>query len=106
MTNASFSNYVALPNSDKKPLAGAQETGMPDPNELMQVSIYVRPKSSTPLPTNPSTPMTREQYASTYGADQADIDQIVAFAQANGLTVVQTDLTRRVDIRRIGAVGA
>ncbi len=96
MANESFSAYVALPNSAKQPLPGAQESGTLNPNESMQISIYVRPKSANPLPETPATPMTREDYAGAYGADPADIAQIVAFAQAHGLTVVQTDLTRRV----------
>ncbi len=87
MASDYFSQYVSLPNSAKQPLPGAQESGTLDPNEPMQVSIYVRPKSANPLPATPTTPMSREEYASTYGADPADIAQIVAFAQAHGLTV-------------------
>jgi kumamolisin len=88
--------YVALPNSERKPVPGAQESGTLDPNELVEVSIYLRPKSPLPAPAEADQTMTREQYAAAYGADQADVDKIVAFARDHGLNVVQTDLARRV----------
>lgn len=104
MSNPFAQPYVALPNSEKQAVPGAQEVGDVDPNEVTQVSIYLRPGTSAP-PLESAGTMTREQYAATYGADPADVARIVAFAQTHGLTVVQTDLARRVIVLK-GTVGA
>ena len=39
--------------------------------------------------------LTQDEYASTYGADPADLAKVEAFAQAHGLVVVQTSVARR-----------
>ncbi len=96
MANEHMMNYVELPNSAKQALPGGQESGTLDPHEQMEISIYLRPRAGQPLSLAPDARMTREEYAASYGADPADVAQIVAFAQAHGLTVVQTDLARRV----------
>jgi kumamolisin len=88
--------YVALPESARSAVPGAQMTGAVDPNEVIQVSLYLRPKAAPDVPTGPGRLTTREAFATNFGADPADVAKVTAFAEAHGLRVVQSDLTRRV----------
>lgn len=100
-----FGNRVALPGSDKKPLADAKRVGDLHPDERIEVTVRVRPRSGadlshhiTALASGDSTSgdhLTREQYAERYGADPKDIAAVEDFARANGLAVVQSSAARR-----------
>jgi kumamolisin len=102
---ADHKNRVALPGSERSARSGSRVVGAPDPNELIEISILLRPR--TPLESLASTKelgagtpqerhyLSREQFAATYGADPKDVAQIEAFAHEHNLTVVQTDLARR-----------
>ena len=98
-------NLVALPGSERYPRPGARQIGTPDPNELIQVSVILRPR--TPLDELKSSKelgatlprdrkyLTREEFATRYGADPADVAKVEAFAYQNNLTVVEESLPRR-----------
>lgn len=88
--------YVALPESMRQTVPNAQLMGTIDPNERIQVSLYLRPKAPPAPPAGGAAMMTREEYAAKFGADPADVAKVEAFAQANGLQVTQRDLTRRM----------
>jgi kumamolisin len=47
------------------------------------------------LPPSQRTYLTSEEFESTYGADPADVQQIVQFAQQHHLQVLGTDLSQR-----------
>ncbi len=97
----------------KRPLVGStrprKEThkllGPADPSRRLGVTVVVcRSASSPPLPdltTWHNTPiaqrraLTRQEYVNRYGATDADIDQVHAFAAAYGLTVVESHPGRR-----------
>lgn len=106
MAIPSYSTYVALPGSEREPAPGAQVVGPVDPNEQIEVTIRLRARASASdlaaqaaamgaQPLEDRTYLTPEQYAALYGADQADVDKVVAFARVAGLTVVGTDLAAR-----------
>ena len=104
-TTAQDKNLVALPGSARQPRSGAREVGAPDPNQIIQVSVILRPR--TPFeqlrsrkelgPTHPRDRqyMTREECAARHGADAADLAKVEAFAYQNNLTVVEESLPRR-----------
>lgn len=103
---AEHKNRVPLPGSERSTRSGSRVVGAPDPNELIQISVLLRPR--TPLESLTSTKelgtgtpqerryLSREQFAATYGADPKDVALIEAFAHDHNLTVVGADLARRM----------
>jgi kumamolisin len=96
--------YVALERSEKAAMPGAHRVSPADPKETLSVSIRLRPRpDASPLSIDNLTEapilqrpyFTRQEYAEKYGAIQSDIDQVTAFAKANGLKVVETSQARR-----------
>jgi len=98
-------NYRALTASQRNPRSGAKRTGSVDPNEVFTVSVRVRRRPDAPALPDPAnvaaTPqgekgyLSREDFASEYGASQADLDKVAAFAHSNGLEVVESSIPRR-----------
>src|SRR6266851_539851 len=92
--------YRALANSERPPAPGVVRMGPMDPKETLSVSIRVRRRLDGPSLPNLNTLaaasltqrgyLSREDFAASYGAAQADLDQVVAFAQSQGLTVAET----------------
>src|ERR1700688_1810119 len=96
--------YSKVANSDKSAAMGASRVGPADPKEVLTVSIRVRKPAGAPAidlnaltaaPRGQRQHLSREEYAQRYGAAQADVDQITAFAKANNLKVVEISLPRR-----------
>jgi len=96
---------VDIQGSEKKALSGAKIVGSVPDDERFEVTIRLRSKnpsdpvsSSSPfvdtLPQN-RTYISRDDFNTTYGADPQDIAKIEAFAQENGLVVVETSPERR-----------
>jgi kumamolisin len=99
--NMAFDKYVKVPGSERKPMPGATQAGSLDPNEVMQVTLTLRPRA--PGSKQPSLDklvstgqrLTREEYAACYGADPSDVQQVEVFAAAYGLAVGQVNLAAR-----------
>ncbi|HTV91882.1 MAG TPA: S53 family peptidase [Verrucomicrobiae bacterium] len=71
-----------------------------DPNERVTVTVRVRSKhASPPLPGH----LSREEFASAYGAGEGDLERVDAFANDYGLRVVERDAARRT-VRLEGTV--
>lgn len=97
--------YRALANSERPPEVEAVRVGSADPKEILSVSILVRRRPDGPALPDPNilaatSPakrkyLSREEFAASYGAAQADLDQVTAFAQSQGLTVTDTNAARR-----------
>src|SRR6516225_6380376 len=96
---------VPLAGSERRPRAGAREVGVPDPNERILVSVLLRPRTpleelasrkemSSSLPRKRQY-LSREEFATRYGADPADVAKVEAFAHQHNLTVVEASLARR-----------
>jgi kumamolisin len=109
MSSRRYSAYVPVPGSDRQPVPGAQVVGPVDPDEQIEVTLLLRMRASAgdlaaqaaamgAEPPDERTLLTPEEYAARYGADPADVEQVVAFAQALGLRVVSTDLAARTVI--------
>ena len=103
--NPANASRVPLSGSERFPRSGARQTGTPDPNEQIQVSIRLRLRTSlatlkssnalgATLPKDRQY-LTREEFAARYGADPADVVKVEAFAHQYNLTVVDVSLPRR-----------
>jgi kumamolisin len=92
---------VPLPLSERHAPAGAVVSEDVDPNETLSVTLYVRRRPGQPElpePDNPTslTPtLSDEEFAAMYGADQADIDRVVQFAERAGLHVTESSPIKR-----------
>ena len=96
---------VAVPGSERKPLPHAQQLHAPLPNERLEVTVRLRPKTPLPAATDTSaladllpqqrTYLSREDLEHHYGANPQDIKQVVDFAQEHGLVVVQSSAAQR-----------
>ena len=99
-----FEKYTKLPGSERKPMAGGTQAGSLDPNEVMQVTLALRPRAPGPKQVSldklvaSGGRLSRDEYAARYGADPADVRQVEAFASAHGLAVAQVDLAARTVI--------
>ena len=99
------SGYRPLVGSERRPLPGARRIGPAEQNEIVSVSVYVRPRpGAPPLPdmTHWMTPrpsgrdfLSHEEFARRHGAAQGDFDRVSAFARANDLTIDDVDSARR-----------
>jgi len=90
--------------SKRDPLPGARAIEKADPTERLEVSILLRRQTGDTLKDRmlkmiggdrSTGHMSREDFATQYGASTADINAVTNFAGAHGLTVVQTDAARR-----------
>jgi kumamolisin len=104
-----FDHYVAIPGTERQPMAGATKSEASDPNESMSVTVVLRrrpPKKNTPPLAelvHRGERLTRRQFATRFGAAPEDIKKVEAFAQANGLTVESVNPAART-LRLSGTV--
>lgn len=90
-----------VPGSERQAIPGSEVLGDAEPTEEATVTVVVRSKrSGMPLPGS----MSREAFAQAYGANEADLVKVEAFARAHGLTVVEQSVARRSVLLR-GNVG-
>jgi len=90
----------AVPGSERKPLPGAVPIEPTAPDERIEVTVLVRRRNAEALQAHATTGgsgehLDHDDFVKKYGADQADIDKVAAFAEAHGLAVVVTNLGRR-----------
>ncbi len=96
-----FDKYVKVPGSEREPMRGATKAGSLDPNEVMQVTLVLRQRSSGHKHASldelvaRGERISREEYGARYGADPADVQQVEAFAGAHGLALAQVNLAAR-----------
>ena len=94
----------ALKGSERQPIKGARSLGKADPNERLEVTVLLRHRAADALhdhvkqlhrTKNRPEHMKREDFASQFGADPRDIEEVKRFASLHGLAVVQEDAARR-----------
>ena len=88
-------SYVKLEDSAKAAPKAATNTNNLSPDQSMEVTMRIRRKQSIENHLKTGERYTREQYEETFGADDADIKKIEAFAHDNQLTVATIDKARR-----------
>jgi kumamolisin len=101
-------DYALLEGSERRPTSTAKLIGPVDPGEMIAVTVALRRrKDAEAIPTHDDvlrTPFSHGgrlppgEFAAKYGAHPDDIQQVVAFAEANGLRVVETHRARRTII--------
>src|SRR6185312_7259026 len=100
------SNKVPLARSHRDIPPGSKVVGSCSDDELMKITVVLRRRAPLPPPSaTAAPPLSREEFAQTYGADPADIQKVEEFASANGLTVGSTDVGRRTVVLS-GTAGA
>jgi kumamolisin len=103
------SNYVALKGSVHPHPKDHKKVGPTASSDQLTVTILLRRKvgaSKQPeIVGADALRPTRDQFVEARGADQAEIDKVVAFAKSAGLDVVESDAARRSVVVR-GLVAA
>ena len=84
-----YSNKVALPGSERTLMSGATLIGPTDPNQMVQVSIVLKPRQAIKPVEFRGRVLRHDEFAANYGADPQQIQQVTAFALANNLTVIE-----------------
>jgi kumamolisin len=84
-----------LPGSERAPAPGLEPTtDVLDPSERIEVTLVLRRKAELPDPA--STPaMSASDLASSYGADQADIEAVRSTLTGLGVEIVRVDAASR-----------
>jgi kumamolisin len=95
---------IDLAGSTREPFPGALARGDSSPDEMVAVTIVVRPRASPPA-AGTANALSREDFAQRYGADPADLAAVEDFARDAGLTIVETSVARR-SVRVTGTVRA
>jgi len=93
-----YNKYVKVPGSERQPMQGATQSGQLDPNEIMQISLMLRPRGgaeSLAKVIASGQRISREELGSRYGADPADVQAVAAFAGHFGLAVSNVNLAAR-----------
>src|SRR5579863_1544727 len=98
MANTPPQGYKMIAGSERAPLPGAHAVGPVDPNESIEITVYLRAPAASNLADRineqtqqQSPPLTREEYIATQSASPEDIAKVEQFARAHNLTVVMTD---------------
>jgi kumamolisin len=103
---ADAKDFVRIAKSARPPIPGSQEMGDVDPEEVIDVTVRLRPRA--PLselsqqvhamaarPAHERQHLSREQFAQSHGARPEDMEKVKAFAGEHGLTVTDANLGRR-----------
>jgi len=98
-------NRVAIPGSEKRLVANAEQVGEIHPGERIEVTVHLRSRAEGELGQRLSRlaaqsadvreHLSREEFAQRYGADPAQIARVEAFARANDLVAVESSVARR-----------
>jgi subtilase family serine protease len=98
-------DYIKLPGSERHPSKEATFLGLADDAEIVRLTIVLRRRADGPpmpdfdfygnTPSHRREKLTPEDFAAKYGAHPEDIEQVVAFAEISGLTLVSTDAGTR-----------
>ena len=70
------SKKVSIPGSERRP-AGTRVGDVPN-DELVDVSVILKPKTPMHAPQSGGAIISREEFAARYGADPRAIEQVVA----------------------------
>jgi kumamolisin len=98
---------IPLKGSERIALPGARVVAPADPTERLEVTVLVRPRARAELSKrvaqlaqrgSGAPILSREEFAQQHGADPADLGKVRAFAEAQGLKVVEEHAARRTVI--------
>ncbi len=95
--------HAAIKGSERTPLPGAKAIDRANPRHTIEISLKLRRKRKLVVTGRPTTVLTREQFADTYGASQHDINRVVETFSKAGLRHIETNQTTRT-VRLSGPV--
>jgi kumamolisin len=102
MANTPPQGYMRLTGSEREPLPNSRPAGPVDPNEPVEVTVYLRAPATSNLANTISEqvqhqgrPLSREEYIASQSAAPDDVAKVVEFARKNDLTIVETDPVSR-----------
>ena len=87
------SKKVSIPGSERHPFGAS--VGEVPPDEVMEISVILKPKSRIEVPQRGGASISREDFAARHGADSDAIDKVKAFAKEYNLTVTELAPERR-----------
>lgn len=94
-----------LEGSERSPVSGASLVKPTDPSQKVTITIRVRRTPNTPYldPRQPAfshsrKTLSREQFEQVRGAAPKDLESVVDYVLAPGLTVIETSIPRRTVI--------
>ena len=87
------SHKVSLKGSERKPI-GTRVGPQPD-DEVIEVSIILKPKTHAPVPHHGGASVSREEFAAKHGADNAAVELVKHLAAEYHLTVSEISPRRR-----------
>ncbi|MBV9768210.1 MAG: peptidase S53, partial [Bryobacterales bacterium] len=87
------SDKVTLAGSERQPL-GTRRGEQPS-DEMIEVSVILKPKARAASPMAGGAHLTREEFAAKHGADSAVIDKLREFAKEYDITVGEVSPERR-----------
>src|ERR1700733_6427135 len=84
---------VTLAGSERQPI-GTRVGDQPN-DEMIEVSVILKPKVRSVVPPAGGRSVTREEFAAKHGADGSAIEKVKQFAKENNLTVGEVSIERR-----------
>ncbi len=84
---------VPLEGSERRP--AGNRTGSQPPDEIVEISVILKPKHPVPQTVTGDHILSREEFAARYGADPAAAAKVESFAREHGLKVEEVSLPRR-----------
>jgi kumamolisin len=99
--------HIAIAGSERAPMPGAREIGPANPNEIVEVTVRLRPRAGKKPAIDPKefskpvaerTVLSRVEFEQRHGASPESIARVEAFAREHKLTVKETSVARRTVI--------
>lgn len=95
-----FSKHIVLKGSNRIG-PEAKQTGKINKQELINISVKLRPKEALPDLLDPKVfekfkPLTHEEFASKYSSTESDIKIVSEFAHHTGLSIVKTEPAKKI----------
>src|SRR5262249_41631904 len=99
MSNTSPRAYSVLRGSERKLPGNAYSVGPVDPNELIEVSIYLRAPAPQDLShiVSQGLRLSRQEYNDSYSTSPEDVEKVKQFASEHDLTIIEENpVTRKI----------
>ncbi|MFC4242208.1 protease pro-enzyme activation domain-containing protein [Gryllotalpicola reticulitermitis] len=98
--NAAPTGRTPLPGSERAAAPGARAVARPaDTGSRIEATLVLRRRAELPESVLRGAPLSRDELASRYGADPADVERVSQALAAHGVEIVSSDLaSRRVRI--------
>src|SRR6516162_6801518 len=101
MANTPPQGYTKLAGSEREPLPHSRPIGPVDPNEPVEVTLYLRAPSTSNLDKlreqvhHKGKHLSREEFKASQSVAPDEIAKVEEFARKHDLTVVETDFAGR-----------